>query len=76
MYGLTGWHTMVVLSILVVPLTLWIIALVQIARSGGASGPVVGWVALITLVAVIGPILWFVIGRRSLGVDGRPTLPG
>ncbi|MEN2739216.1 PLDc N-terminal domain-containing protein [Microbacterium sp. X-17] len=65
-YGLTGWHVMVVLSFWVVPFVLWLIALAQIAKTRATAGPVVAWVLIVTLVPVVGAILWFAIGRRSL----------
>lgn len=68
--GLTGWHVMVVLSFWIVPFVLWLIALVQIAKSKAAAGPVVAWVVLVTLIPVVGAIVWFAIGRRSLREGG------
>lgn len=68
--GLMGWHVLL-LAVWVVPLILWIIALVQIAQSRAAAGPTIGWIAVVTLVPLVGPILWFAIGRRSL--SGPPS---
>ncbi|WP_434316857.1 PLD nuclease N-terminal domain-containing protein [Leifsonia sp. P73] len=70
LYGLTGWHVMVVLSFWIVPFVLWLIALVQIAKSKAAAGPVVAWVVLVTLIPLVGAIVWFAIGRRSLRESG------
>lgn len=68
--GLTGWHVMIVLSFWIVPFVLWLIALVQIAKSKAAAGPVVAWVLIVTLVPVVGAIVWFVVGRRTLRESG------
>ena len=68
--GLTGWHVMIVLSFWIVPFVLWVIALVQIARSKAAAGPVVAWVVVVTLIPLVGAILWFAIGRRSVREGG------
>ena len=73
LYGLTGWHVMVVLSFWIVPFVLWVIALMQIAKSKAAAGPVVAWVVVVTLIPLVGAILWFVIGRRSLREGGATT---
>ncbi|GAA4152432.1 PLDc N-terminal domain-containing protein [Leifsonia shinshuensis] len=66
LYGLTGWHVMIVLSLWIVPFVLWLIALVQIAKSKAAAGAVVAWVVIVTLIPVVGAILWFVVGRRAV----------
>ena len=68
--GLTGWHVMIVLSFSVVPFVLWLIALIQIAASKAAAGPVVAWVVIVTLIPVVGAILWYAIGRRSVREGG------
>ena len=70
--GLTGWHVMIVLSFWIVPFVLWVVALVQIAKSKAAAGPVVAWVVIVTLIPIVGAILWFAIGRRSLR-EGEST---
>jgi hypothetical protein len=70
LYGLTGWHVMIVLSFWIVPFVLWVVALVQIAKSKAAAGPVVAWVVIVTLIPIVGAILWFAIGRRSLREGG------
>ena len=46
---------------------LWIVALVSIARRG-ASGTVIAlWILIVTLLPLLGSILWFTIGRNSAG---------
>lgn len=63
--GLAGWHVLI-LMVWLVPLVLWIVALVQIAQSRAEAGPTIGWIAVVTLVPLVGPILWFALGRRSV----------
>jgi hypothetical protein len=72
-YGLTGWHFMLILAFGIVPLTLWIIALVQIGGAKATSVVTVLWVALVTLVPLLGAVAWFAVGRRS--VMQQPPAP-
>lgn len=65
---------MIIIGYLVVPFTLWVIAVIQLARSGGSSSQMTAWFVLVTLVAVIGPILWFTVGRRSIARQ-QPEVP-
>lgn len=74
-FGLAGWHVLILLSFWVVPFVLWVIALMQIAQSKAAAGPVVAWVVIVTLIPLVGAILWFAIGRRSLRREGPSTPP-
>ena len=62
--GIAGWHT-VVLLFWAVPVVLWVIALVQIALSRTTTAYVIAWIAIATLVPVIGAILWFTLGRTN-----------
>ncbi|WP_374010547.1 PLDc N-terminal domain-containing protein [Leifsonia sp. LS-T14] len=71
--GLTGWH-LIVLALSIVPFVLWLIAVIQIASAKAPSGPTVLWLLLVTLVTLIGPILWFAIGRGSIQRNAPPTL--
>jgi hypothetical protein len=61
--GLTGWHTIIVLFVFLLP---WLISVIQIGRSKAPATPVVVWLLLVTLIPVIGPILWLAVGRASL----------
>ncbi len=71
-----GWHLLILTFVLfVIPFTLWIIALVQIAASKAAAGPTVGWIAITTLIPWVGAILWFTIGRKSLRAPAQ-SFPG
>lgn len=72
LYGLTGWHALIVLAVGVVPFVLWVVALVQIGRSRGPAGAMVAWIVLVTLAPWVGAIVWFAIGRRSLRAAGAP----
>ena len=62
--GFTAWHA-IVLVISASPLILWIISLVQIAKSRAAGTTIALWVLVTTLIPLIGAILWFSIGRRT-----------
>lgn len=73
--GLAGWHVLILTALSIVPFVLWLIAIIQIAGSRAAAGPVVGWVILVTLVPLVGAILWFVIGRASLRRESPPVQP-
>ncbi|NUU07415.1 PLD nuclease N-terminal domain-containing protein [Leifsonia sp. C5G2] len=73
--GLAGWHVLI-LMVWLVPLVLWIVALVQIAQSKSEAGPTIGWIAVVTLVPLVGPILWFALGRRRIRGAGTDRLHG
>ncbi|MDN4613813.1 PLDc N-terminal domain-containing protein [Leifsonia sp. F6_8S_P_1B] len=60
--GLTGWHT-IIMVVLLLP---WLIAVVQIARSKAPATPVVLWLVVVTVLPLIGALLWFAVGRASL----------
>jgi Phospholipase_D-nuclease N-terminal len=71
---LISWdHILIAAFFLLVPLVLWIIALIQIAASKAAAGPIVAWIVLTTLIPWIGAILWFTIGRKSLRAVPSPA---
>lgn len=53
------------LPILVLQLALMIFALVDLIRNPNPNGPKWMWIAIIVLLNIIGPILYFVIGRRN-----------
>jgi hypothetical protein len=72
--GLTGWH-LIILTLLGLPqLILWIVALVGIIGSRGDSGTIALWFILITLIPIIGSILWFVVGKRTVAQRPQPEL--
>lgn len=51
--------------ILIVQLILLIIALVDVIRAEKTNGPKWVWVLVIVLINIIGPIVYFVFGRRN-----------
>ncbi|MEH7235250.1 PLD nuclease N-terminal domain-containing protein [Bacillus sp. JJ1562] len=50
--------------IIVIQLILLVTALVDLVRSEQTNGPKILWVFVILLVSILGPILYFVIGRK------------
>ncbi|MEH7387963.1 PLD nuclease N-terminal domain-containing protein [Bacillus sp. JJ1521] len=50
--------------IIVISLILMVTALIDLVRSEQTNGPKILWVFVILLVSTIGPILYFVIGRK------------
>ena len=56
---------LLVLPILVLQIALMIFALVDLVRNPNPNGPKWMWAAIIVLLNLIGPILYFVIGRRN-----------
>ncbi|WP_180956291.1 MULTISPECIES: PLD nuclease N-terminal domain-containing protein [unclassified Planococcus (in: firmicutes)] len=56
---------LLVLPILVLQIALMIFALVDLIRNPNPNGPKWMWAAIIVLLNIIGPILYFVIGRRN-----------
>lgn len=63
--GLAGWHLLIIIAGLL-PLALWIIALVQIGSSRGSVGATVVWVVVVTLLPLLGAIVWFIVGKRTM----------
>ena len=55
---------------LIIQLVLMIVALVDIFKRGSIRGNRVIWVLVIIIVNVIGPILYFIFGRKESAVDG------
>ncbi|SEE30592.1 PLD nuclease N-terminal domain-containing protein [Ruania alba] len=52
--------------VLLLPLVLMVVALVSAVRHPGLRGLLqVAWFALIVLAPVVGPVLWFVAGRKT-----------
>jgi len=62
--GFTGWHVLILLMS-VIPLILWIVALVQIGGSRAPGTTIWFWIVIVTLLPLVGAILWFAIGRRA-----------
>lgn len=53
------------LPILIIQLALMIFALVDLIKNPHPNGPKWMWGVLIVVINIIGPILYFVIGRRN-----------
>ncbi len=62
--GIGGWEILL-LSSLIIPLLLWIIALVDCLKSEFSGNDKVIWVIVILFFPVVGPILYFIIGRKQ-----------
>ncbi|WP_422124191.1 PLDc N-terminal domain-containing protein [Planococcus sp. X10-3] len=56
---------LLLLPVLVIQLALMIFALVDLVRNQYINGPKWMWAIIIVVVNIIGPILYFVIGRRN-----------
>ena len=66
-------------SIIALPLiagvVLFVVALVSIARNGTySSGGTVVWALIVLALPVLGPVLWFVMGRRVPSPGGTASL--
>ncbi|MDR4890187.1 PLDc_N domain-containing protein [Bacillus sp. HNG] len=64
MTGFEDINWALIAPIIVIQLILMVTALIDLARSEGTNGPKILWVFVIILVSMIGPILYFVIGRK------------
>lgn len=56
---------LLLLPVLLIQLALVIFALVDLVKNPHPNGPKWMWAAIIVLLNLIGPILYFVIGRRN-----------
>ncbi|MEH7113529.1 PLD nuclease N-terminal domain-containing protein [Neobacillus niacini] len=54
-----------VAPLLIIQLILLIVSLVDLSRIEKTNGPKLLWVFIIIFVNILGPILYFVIGRRN-----------
>lgn len=54
-----------ILPILILQLLLMVVALFDIIRNRRTNGPFIMWVLIIIFVNLIGPILYFIFGRRQ-----------
>ncbi|WP_312472617.1 PLDc N-terminal domain-containing protein [Neobacillus sp.] len=55
----------IILPILIIQLILIIVAIIDLVRIEKTNGPKWLWVIIILFINIIGPILYFVIGRKS-----------
>lgn len=56
---------MLILPIIVIQLILVIVALIDLVRTEETNGSKWMWLLIILFVSLFGPILYFIIGRRS-----------
>ncbi|WP_041054378.1 PLD nuclease N-terminal domain-containing protein [Jeotgalibacillus campisalis] len=56
----------VIAPLLVISLLLAITALVDVFKRQATNGPKVMWVLIIILISTIGPILYFLFGRKDV----------
>ncbi|MFJ7725708.1 PLD nuclease N-terminal domain-containing protein [Neobacillus sp. NPDC097160] len=55
----------IIAPILIIQLILLIVAIIDLVKIEKTNGPKWLWVLIILFINIIGPILYFVIGRRS-----------
>ncbi len=65
MIGQVGPTELIVLGILLLPLLLWIFALVDILRSEFTGSNKIVWLLVVIFLPVIGFILYFLIGTKQ-----------
>lgn len=51
--------------LLIVQAILAIVALIDLARAHATNGPKWGWVIIILLMSMIGPVIYFIFGRKT-----------
>ncbi|MFE8695849.1 PLD nuclease N-terminal domain-containing protein [Cytobacillus sp. FJAT-53684] len=55
----------IIAPIILIQLILMLIAIIDLVRNDKTNGPKWLWILLILFVNIIGPILYFVVGRRN-----------
>ncbi len=66
------WVIVIIISL--VSTILWIICLVNVLKSGNDSGWKVLWIVLITILGIVGIILYFAIGKKSrISTESAPV---
>ena len=55
----------IIMPIIIIQLILTLIAIIDLIRIEKTNGPKVLWVLIILFINLLGPILYFVIGRRN-----------
>ena len=55
----------IIMPIIIIQLVLMIVAIIDLVRIEKTNGPKVLWVFIILFINLLGPILYFVIGRRN-----------
>ena len=62
--------------VLIAGVILFVGALISIARNGTySSGGTVVWALLVLALPVLGPVLWFLIGRKAPSPGGTAPIP-
>ncbi len=56
---------LLVLPVILIQLALMIFALVDLVKNPNPNGPKWMWALIIVLINLIGPIVYFVVGRRN-----------
>ena len=54
-----------ILPLIIVQLILVIVALIDLVKVSSTNGPKWLWALIIVLVNIIGPIIYFIVGRRN-----------
>lgn len=54
-----------IMPILILQLILMVVALVDVLRHKRTNGPPIMWVFIIIFVNIVGPIIYFIFGRRN-----------
>ena len=62
--------------VLIAGVALFVVALVSIARNRTySSGGTAVWALLVLALPVLGPVLWFLIGRKAPSPGGTASMP-
>ncbi|WP_453993060.1 PLDc N-terminal domain-containing protein [Bacillus nitroreducens] len=64
MTGLEDINWALFAPIVVIQLILLVTALIDLVRSEETNGPKLVWLFIIVLISILGPVLYFVIGRK------------
>lgn len=56
---------MLVLPVLIIQLLLVIVAMIDLVRVKYTNGPKWMWAIIIILINIIGPVIYFIVGRRN-----------
>ena len=65
MFGNFGVGELIMLLILILPIILWIVALVDILKSNFSGSNKVVWIIVVILLPILGAILYLLIGRSQ-----------
>ncbi|MFC5589653.1 PLDc N-terminal domain-containing protein [Sporosarcina soli] len=55
-----------ILPIIVLQLILMVVALIDVLRHKRTNGPLILWILIIVFINLLGPILYFIVGRRQV----------